>query len=87
MNLLLTILSRFQGNIQIIDFCQQLVNHLLKAIYAQDEQKVKLYSALRESPKGRRFAARRKSSVNPQSNLAAFGNLISNPNSHNVMRN
>lgn len=87
---MLTILQRFQGNVQILDFCHQLVEHLLRAIYEQDEAKIRLFSHLKESPRGRRFAARRRSSINsinPQSNLGAFGNLITNPNSHNVIRN
>ena len=45
---------------------------------------MKLYTRLAESPKGRRFAARRRSSIHRQVNLAAFGSLPNNPNSYNV---
>lgn len=40
---MLTILQRYKGNPEILDFSQQLVDHLLKAIYMQDKAKIKLY--------------------------------------------
>ena len=43
LNIMLTVLQRFKGNTEILDFSHQLVDHLLKAIYLQDEAKMKLY--------------------------------------------